>query len=602
VDVHVRRSMLRVDCAGLVVLASVVAVDPRGWYPFVVAKFAAVSVAVVVAWWLAMGDRGSVPDRRVAVAFAGLVGVLALAALAGRDPLYAWIGSPERHLGVLTWLLSFAALATGSRLSDPHRLERFSHWVVVSGLALGLYTAVERWHPPIETGAATVRLGGPYGSASFLGAALCLILPVCIATCVVSRSRPWRHGAAVSTALCVAALIGSGTRAALVALTITSVVAAVAVVPRLSGPPWVDPRWGRGVLPLGAVATGVVLASGTDRSVVDRSQGASSRLADWEVGWRIVAEHPWLGVGPEGYRTVLADGVTASYERAYGRSPLPDRAHNVLIDVAAAGGVFAALLFAALAVMVGVAGWRALRSGSGFSAGLAVAAIAYLVQQSFLFPVASIDPIFWLFAGVLVASPATSPVGATWRPPPRLIASVAGPVVLALVVSGTFAVAADRAARQAVDTGNPLAARRAVELRPDVVRYRLLAAELQPDSIIGYDAAIADVERAARVSPHDPIVALALADEMLQKAIATGRPADVDAAVEMWRALAAHDRNCYECHLGAGYASALAGDVVAATGEFGRASALEPAGVTEAHDRADELADFAGESGTDPDG
>jgi hypothetical protein len=528
--------------------------------------------------------------------------MLAVAAVFGRDPLYAWTGSPERHLGVITWLLSFAALATGARLSDRDRLERFSHWVVASGLALGLYTVVERWHPPIDTGADTIRLGGPYGSASFLGAALCLILPVCVAGCVVGRSRPWRYAAAVSTALCVAALIGSGTRAAFVAVGITSIVAAVAVLPRLAGPSRIGARLRRGVLPLGAVGAGIVLASGTDRSVVDRSQGASSRLADWEIGWRIVTEHPWLGVGPEGYRTVLADGVTATYERTYGRSPLPDRAHNVLIDVAAAGGVLAALLFAAIAVWVGVAGWRALRSGSGLEAGVAAAAIAYLVQQWFLFPVASIDPIFWLFAGVLVASPVAPPITSVWHARPRVIPLVAGPAVLVLIVSGTFAVAADRAARQAVDTGNPLAARRAVELRPDVARYWLLAAELQPDSIEGYDSAIADVERASRASPHDPIVAFALADELLQKAIATGRPADVGAAVDAWRALAARDHNCYECHLGAGYASALSGDVDAARGEFRRASALEPAGVTEAHDRAGELSDFGSASGTDPDG
>lgn len=590
--------MLPADLAGVVVLASVAAVDPRGWYPFVVAKFAAVSVAVAVAWWAAKADCWSALDRRLVALFAGLVGVLAVAAVFGRDPLYAWIGTPERHLGVVAWVIGFAALTVGSRLADPERLMRFTRWVVVSGLVLGVYAYVERWHPLIETSSDTVRLGGLYGSASFLGAALCLVVPVCLVSCVVSQGHWWRLVAAVATALGIAALIGTGTRAAWVGLGIAGFVALVAMVSRRSETSAGSSRWRQGLFPASAVSIGFLLAIPTNRAVATRSQGVGSRVADWQVGLGIVADHPWLGVGPEGYRTVLADGVTATYERTYGRTPLPDRAHNVLIDVAAAGGVAAAALFVVIAVLVAMAGWRALRAGSGLQVGMAVAAIAYLVQQWFLFPVASIDPIFWLFAGILVASP-SPPVSGDRS---RRLALVAAPVVAVFVVSGVFGIAADRAAWQAADSTNLGAARRAVELRPDVARYWLLSANLQPDSIAGYTAAIADIERAVRLSPHDPIVALALADEMLRKAIATGDPGDVSEAVETWQILVAQDRNCYECHLGAGYASALASDLEAAIVAFERAAVLEPIGVTEARDRADELNKSAITSGTDSDG
>lgn len=87
-------------------------------------------------------------------------------------------------------------------------------------------------------------------------------------------------------------------------------------------------------------------------SVTDRTTGASSRFAEWEVGWRIVLAHPWLGVGPEGYRTALADGVTRSYEQTYGRTVMPDRAHNAILDVAAAGGLAAGLAYAGILVLV----------------------------------------------------------------------------------------------------------------------------------------------------------------------------------------------------------------------------------------------------------
>ena len=38
----------------------------------------------------------------------------------GRDPLYAWIGTPERRFGVLTWALCALAMVVGSSL-DPRR-------------------------------------------------------------------------------------------------------------------------------------------------------------------------------------------------------------------------------------------------------------------------------------------------------------------------------------------------------------------------------------------------------------------------------------------------------------------------------------------------
>ncbi|MEP4594457.1 MAG: O-antigen ligase family protein [Ilumatobacter sp.] len=497
--------------------------------------------------------------------------------------------------------MGFAALAAGSRLDGPDRLLRFSRWVVVAGFILGVYSYVERWHPPIDAGADTVRLGGSYGSASFLGAALCLVLPVCVAGCTVSQGRWWRLLGAVATALGVAALIGSGTRAAWVALAVAAALAISAMSIRRTGRGSVDVTWPSGLVPAGAVVVGVLLAVPTSASVTTRTRGAGSRLADWGVGWRIVAEHPWLGVGPEGYRTSLVDGITASYERTYGRSPLPDRAHNAVIDVAAAGGLPAAALFVAIAVMVAVAGWRALRRGSRLEAGVAAGAIAYLVQQWFLFPVATIDPIFWLFAGMLVASPSV-PIKSTRSNRGTRSALVAVPIAFVLIVSGVFAIAADRAARQAVDTGSLAAAQRAVELRPDVVRYLLLSADLQRHSISGFDASVADVERAVDLSPNDPIVATALADELLRTALATGRPDDVSRAVRAWSRLAADDPNCYQCQLGSGYASASAGNVEAAITAFGRAARLEPAGTTEAQDLVDELSAMSAASGTDSGG
>ena len=94
------------------------ALDPGGWYPFGPAKWLAVSVL------LPLGAAGVIArgrlraDPRLAVAVGALLGFLVLGAAVGLDPTYAWIGTPERQLGVLTWALAALALLVGQSL-DP---------------------------------------------------------------------------------------------------------------------------------------------------------------------------------------------------------------------------------------------------------------------------------------------------------------------------------------------------------------------------------------------------------------------------------------------------------------------------------------------------
>ncbi len=531
--------------------------------------------------------------------------VLAIAAVFGRDPLYAWTGTPERHLGVITWVLFLAAFASGSRLADPAPMQRFSRWVVAAGSMLGGYAAIEHWHPLIASDANTDRLGGTYGSASLLGAALCLLLPIGVAVAIGDPHRRWRAAALGMVTLDSAALIGSGTRAAWLALCLVGFVVAVSRRRRLAT------HWRAVAVPALAVLIGVASSLVIASNTTERAAGAGSRLDEWRLGWGVVSHHLLLGLGPEGYRTSLADGVTAAYERTYGRAVLPDRAHNVVLDVAASGGALAALLYAALAVAVLLAGWRAIRAGSTLEVGLAGAAIAFLAQSWFLFPVATVDPVFWLIAGALTATRLTDAAqprnDSAWRI--WAVRSVAAAAMAVLFVSGLLAVSADRAARTALEAANARPANaavarsaidRAIALRPDVVRYRLLAASIEPHTITGLQAAIRDVQQALDVSPHDPIVLRRHADSLTRLAISTGNDEDVERARRAWAALVGDDPLCYQCQLGLGYAAALGNDPVAARDAFGAAQALEPADRREAADALTQLDRTT--QGTDPDG
>jgi O-antigen ligase len=447
-----------------IVLGTVAALDPGGWYPFGPTKWLVVStlVAATAMYASACRLRSRLP-RWSSILFVLLLAWLAVAAVFGRDRLYAWTGTPERHLGVLAWLLFGACFVIGSMLS-PGGVRVVMRWMVVATLWCGGYALVEWWFgEPVDTTAVTSRLGGPFGSAAYFGAARCLLIPIAVADAADrSESARWRIAAVTGAATATVALVGTGSRAAWIGLAAPAAIALVAARPG-----------GRSVLIVGAAA-GVcvlVLLPRLD-DVLDRSVSSTSRLDEWALAARVIADHPILGVGPEGYRTALADGVTAEYERTYGREVLPDRAHSGPLDLAAAGGVPAALLYVALIGGVAIVAVRRMRSG-GAMAALGAAAVAYLVQQLLLFSIAELDPILWLVGGVLIAAPAR-PVPPLPAVRARIAAVVAGAVTAALFVIGVLGVAADRAAGDLTLAG----ARRAVDLRPDVVRYHLLVSAL----------------------------------------------------------------------------------------------------------------------------
>ncbi|HUF98394.1 MAG TPA: hypothetical protein VMM60_09715, partial [Ilumatobacter sp.] len=256
---------------GALVAASVGALDPDGWFPFTVAKFTAVALVVAWCWWIAYAQASTARlDRRFVWAVVGLVAVLAASAAFGRDPFYAWVGTPERSLGVLTWCGFAAAAYAGSRLSQPDR-RVVARWCVGAGWWCGAYAVWERFiGRPVSISSDTNRLTGPYGSAAIFAAALCLIIPMCAAVAVDRRSRgAWSAAALVAVALCSFALVGTGTRAAWVGC---AVGAAVALVARgravLSAP--------RRVMPLLATAAGgIIVGVVASPNAAERALGAS---------------------------------------------------------------------------------------------------------------------------------------------------------------------------------------------------------------------------------------------------------------------------------------------------------------------------------------
>jgi hypothetical protein len=522
----------------------VVAADPAGWSPFGPAKWTAVAVLGGAAIGAVLLDAGRRGRRGVArwplVAWVAFVAVAVLAATAGEDPVYAWIGTPERRFGVLTWVLCALAFHAGQLLDDEGERRAAVVGGAVALLAAGLYSAAEwLWRAPIAVTGPDNRLGGPFGSAAYLGAACALFVPMAVGLAAGDWSwrRRWRVAAGAAAVLGTIALVGSGTRGAWLGVAVAVVL--VGVARRV----WNDGRDRRIVtlclaLSLGA---GALLAATGAPSVLDRPGGAggSGRLDEWRIATRSIAERPLLGAGPEGYRTVVALSMDHAYVDEHGTEVRPDRAHNVLLDVATTTGVAGVVAFLALLATVAPAVWRTLRSGPAWLVGTAAGFVAYLAQQAVLFPLAELDPFAWLLAGIVVAS---AP-GRAHRTLPKAALLVAGAACLVVAVVsvplGAAELAGDRAARTALRasaTGDDRkaldAARTAANLRPDSVRLQLVAARVigttgRPDDV---REAVRLTERALDWSPNDLFALEERAFHTARLAALTGDSSDRAAA------------------------------------------------------------------------
>jgi tetratricopeptide (TPR) repeat protein len=241
------------------------------------------------------------------------------------------------------------------------------------------------------------------------------------------------------------------------------------------------------------------------------------------------------------------------------------------------------VLYIGLIAFVAWRSWRVMLSRRALEVGLAAGVCAYGAQQLLLFPLAEIDPVWWVLAGVVVSVPASAPTSRRRVIVPAIAAATA---VLAFV-GGVLDVAADRLARTALRSTDRdaaiEAADRAVSLRPDNMRYRLVAAEARLDrgTLADIDRAIAESRRATDWSSKDPFAVDELATAMSRRAAVSGDPGDAEDALAEWRKLVDRDPRRATWQLQLGRAAALAGDIELARTAWTAAADLGEPGADE---------------------
>ena len=273
-------------------------------------------------------------------------------------------------------------------LKDSHRL-----W------SLGLFVAALTLEPegdPAPALAAGLGLGALIGMAQWLWNLLArhperahafvhpvtygeqMALGALAAGCAFARAETprVRRAAAVVGALCAAALLLSGTRAALIALAVGAF-AAAALEPRLRRAAAVAAVLGT----LGATADEALRYGRAHLGAelaVSAATPQGTRYALWGAAWRMFRDHPWTGVGPGHYLTefpryvhVVLDGQSAWAS-----------AHNLFLQQLAERGLLGETVLLALLGLLLIRAWRAARARGDAAALWAAAAVpAFLVMN-----------------------------------------------------------------------------------------------------------------------------------------------------------------------------------------------------------------------------
>lgn len=575
------------------VVLTPLALAPDAATPAAAAKWA--TVAILVPAGLALAASAGPLRWPLARWWAAWLVVLGLATAAGVAPWTSLLGATGRRDGLLAALVGAGAFVLGASVGDaPAVVRRILRAALVTGGIVGALAIAERLGanlPGLGDPDATSRARSTWGSATFLAGYLLLVLPIGVVH-LRAADRRWRRIGLGATAAMAIALVLTGTRGAWVGAVVAAVVLAPAV-PRDGG------RVRRRPLLVGAaVLTGLLALAALAGPTLERSSG-SGRLDLWRTTLPVIADRPLLGAGPDAQRIVAPSGIDDAFEREHGSTELHDRAHDLLLDTWVTSGLLGVIALGALLVAIGrrVAprlGERAV--GRALAAGLA----GYLVHLLFAFGEASLDPIAWLLAGILVVAVEQEDdhaAGPGDRRPP-----IAVPVALAVValVAAAWTVGdlvADHRLQQAVEldaSGDRLGALdeldAAIALAPGradlpqararVVERILVggspgSGEVDPRSAPGgvddlLAAGLADVDAALRLAPGDP-------DLLLDRAAlldAGGR--HEDARREFRAVLAGPYPSSSRAWLGVGTASAALGRSDEAIEAWARAADLDP--------------------------
>lgn len=254
-----------------------------------------------------------------------------------------------------------------------------------------------------------IRISGPIGDPNFYAQWLVMVVPLAIDRYRDEVAAPLRFAAAAATLACIASIVFTFSRGALIALAVVLAAMAVRHPPRVTTVVTVGMV---AVLALPFLPSGYVDRMGAlaDLGGVDIGTDPSLRNRQTEsaVAVAMFLDRPLTGIGYGNYLSSYT-----GYARDFGADLVrkPREAHNLYLETAAETGIagVAALLAVIGAAYVALADgrrrFRAMGDGSsdGIGHAVGVAIVAYLLTSVFLHM--AFARLAWLTLGIAFALP-----------------------------------------------------------------------------------------------------------------------------------------------------------------------------------------------------
>src|SRR3989344_4151604 len=356
---------------------------------------------------------------KMLVLLTAFIGIMFVASIAGTNFYHSFWSSIERSEGILTWLhlLAFFVILTGIFKNREDWRPVFKI-VVIAAWLQSLYALGQVFNLSFALKTTGTRIGGSLGNPSFLAAYLIFIIFIAAYLSTQTRSIRLKLSYTALILIDVFLIFQTQTRGAILSLgcglllllvfniikakkLAVKIGASLACLLLLSSALFVyankEQSWVKNQPALGRIT-----------SISFNDITTQNRLIVWSVGWLGFLERPWLGWGWENFHAPFNKYFNPAIARDVGSQPWYDRAHNVIVEVTVATGVFGLLAYLAIIGLAVLSFWSKLKDNQWptktallFSTLL----IVYFLQNIFVFDTLNSYIMFFLILGFSQAQP-----------------------------------------------------------------------------------------------------------------------------------------------------------------------------------------------------
>ena len=262
-------------------------------------------------------------------------------------------------------LVSWAVLVYGASylLRTPWRMSVFVVLLVTSTSALGAQILFDRATTAFvyeRIGSSSIPSVFQWGSLHQTGMVLLLAIPFPLAVALADQSRSRRLAGGVVTATLLLMGYINGSRTGVLAMAVVIAAMGLAVLVRRGSGPVLRKALVATVLVAAGLGLGYLIFS-NNSSMPPVKSATGDRGPIWTAAAMMAIDHPWLGVGPGNYRSMMETGEYADRFLPwypYNRGGL-EQAHNMLLQASAELGLTGALVLLLLWRSMIVSCWRA---------------------------------------------------------------------------------------------------------------------------------------------------------------------------------------------------------------------------------------------------